>query len=34
MIRPLRRAHGVVFVILAVGLPLLVIAALFARRAV
>jgi hypothetical protein len=32
MIRPLRRAHGVIFILLAVLLPWLVTAALAARR--
>jgi hypothetical protein len=33
MIRPLRRAHALIFMLLAIGLPLLVVAALLARRA-
>jgi hypothetical protein len=32
MIRPLRRVHRAVFTLLAIGLPLLVLAALIARR--
>lgn len=32
MIRPLRRAHGVIVTMLAIVLPLLIAAALFVRR--
>jgi hypothetical protein len=33
MIRPLRRAHMTIFTLLAIVLPLLIVAALLARRA-
>jgi hypothetical protein len=33
MIRPLRRAHMTIFALLAIVLPLLIVAALLARRA-